>query len=154
MTRFIWAPTGAFLMLLMSWSFSVLLENFPKEDGDRGFAEEDAFGGVDFCWVTGAFCNIEAFDGACLAAILWRVVWHLSCCFWNLARSAWSDIWTSTNTCHRTDLASALPTTLKVKRSNQTNVSKGRAEKEGLTYTQPSPTWTTTSSVGRYFDSV
>lgn len=64
-------------MVLMCWSLSVSLENLTAGAIGFAFAEELA-AKVDFEGV-----GLEA---PALAAILERVDWHFSCCFWNLLK--------------------------------------------------------------------
>lgn len=74
-TRFIWAPTGAFLMLLICWSLSVSFENLIGGEGVET-PETKGFGGVAF--------------GFCFAMLV-SVDWHFSCCFLNLFKLSCSD---------------------------------------------------------------
>ena len=74
-TRLIWAPTGAFLMLLMCWSLSVSFENLIGGEGVET-PERKGFGGVVF--------------GFCFAMLV-SVDWHFSCCFLNLFKLSCND---------------------------------------------------------------
>ena len=78
MTDFIWAPTGAFLILLMCVSLSVSFENFTGGVGAFAGAEE-MFAGDVFWWQ-------GVLEGAARVAMLVRVDCTFSCCCLNLLR--------------------------------------------------------------------